>query len=267
MTSLIDVWDITTFDADLMAVLQNNGDVLLDYELVDRKNYEEQQGADRWVPLPDNPFAIERMHILEEIVLPAMEHRTIRAWHYTRLTDAEADCLRASGIHMSDATGVRRRLNAQVEAGAFDTETADAIYRKSPFHSQADSRSGKFWMVSHPYPQTDGGVELLLQHWGGEGVYFWLTDPAHIELVQKIGRPRILEVAVPLFVTTSSYSAAKAVVSTYVESLGARPEWSAFDLYATSPLGKHAILGVHTIGDASFAAMARGYPAGFANRN
>ncbi|NTH49196.1 hypothetical protein G6K98_31640 [Agrobacterium rhizogenes] len=32
-------------------------------------------------------------------------------------------------------------------------------------------------MVSHPHDIEDGGVELLLESWGGESVYFWQQDP------------------------------------------------------------------------------------------
>lgn len=267
MTTPIDVWNLTTFDEELLALLQAHAEVLRNYELTNRENYEDQQATDGWVPLKDNPFASDRMHILEQIIMPVMAQRTIRAWHYTRLTDAEVELLKANGIYMSDLAGIRRRLDAQVAAGTIKAEIADAIYEKSPFYAQANARSGKFWMVSHPFDIKDGGVELLLQHWGGEGVYFWLEDKAHIELVQGIGRPRIIEVAVPLSVTTSAYMAAKAVVATYVASLGAKPEWSAFDLYATSALGADAVLDVHTEGDPNFSAMARGYPAEFVNRD
>jgi hypothetical protein len=76
-----------------------------------------------------------------------------------------------------------------------------------------EARSGKFWMTSHPFPADHHGVELLLAHWGGEGVYFWLEDGQLIELVKGIGRPRVIEVAVPLQVTTSAYSGAKAVIA------------------------------------------------------
>jgi hypothetical protein len=261
----IDVWNLATFDNELLALLQSHGDVLVEYELTDRKNYQEQQVADQWVPLKENPYAADRMYILENMVMPAMEQRTIRAWHYTRLTDEEAAFLKADGVYMSDVADIRRRLDAQVAAGTLTVEIANAIYWESPFHAQADARSGKFWMVSHPFAATDGGVELLLQHWGGEGVYFWLKDPAHIELVQGIGRPRIIELAVPLSVTTSAYSSAKAVVATYVASLGGKPDWPVFDLYATSALGADAVLDLHSEGDPNFAAMADGYPAGFVN--
>lgn len=263
----IDLWNLETFDKELVALLQAERELLCNYELTNRKNYEEQQAADGWVPLKVNPYSADRLYAIEHIIMPAMEERTIRAWHYTRLTDDEAEFLKANGIHMSDLVFLRRRLDAQVAAGVLSNEAAKAIYTESPFHVQRDSRSGKFWMVSHPYATSDGGVELLLQHWGGEGVYFWLKDSANVKLVQGIGRPRIIEVAVPLSITTSTYLAAKAAVGAYVASLGCKPDWSAFDLYATSDLGADAVLNLHTEGDSDFAAMARGYPSGFVDRD
>ena len=259
----LDVWDLATFDSPLVAILQASSDLLTNYEITSQRNYAEQQAAGRWIPLPENPYAAERMHTLERVIMPTMEQRTIRAWHYTRLTDHEAAYLTSNGIYVSDLDAIRRRLNAQVTAGTISPTAANAIFGESPFHSQADSRSGKFWMVSHPYAINDGGVELLLQHWGGEGVYFWLTDPAHIDLVQSIGRARVIELAVPMSVTTSAYLAAKAVVATFVTSLGCKPDWSAFDLCTTSTLDAEAVLAIHTEGDADFAALANGYPSGF----
>ncbi|MFS8145727.1 hypothetical protein [Rhizobium sp. BR 249] len=266
-TPPIDVWNLETFDKDLLAFLNADRDVLRNYELTSRKNYEEQQAAEGWVPLKENPYAADRMYIIERIIMPAMEQRTIRAWHYTRLTDCEVALLKSSGIHTSDLAAIRRRLDAQVAVGVLSIEIANALYWESPFHEQKDARSGKFWMVSHPYAITDGGVELLLQHWGGEGVYFWLKDLAHIKLVQGIGRPRVIELAVPLSITTSTYAAAKAVVGTFVTSLGCKPDWPAFDLYATSALGADAVLNLHTEGDSSFSTLAHGYPAGFVDRD
>jgi hypothetical protein len=104
-------------------------------------------------------------------------------------------------------------------------------------------------MSSHPYDPSHPGVELLLGHWSGEGVYFWLEDDEHIKLVQSIGRPRIIEIAIPLGLTTSAYSAAKAVIAAFVKAHGHEPDEGAFDLYATSALGADAVL---TEGDPDF---------------
>lgn len=267
MTStLIDVWDIKTFDDALMTELDAKCEALCNYEYTSKKNYREQQAAKGWLPLEENPYAAERQYILEQIIMPMMEHRTIRAWHYTRLTDDEVKLLQSDGIHTSDLAAIRKRLDAQVTAGVVSAEVADALHGASPFHHQNEARSGKFWMTSHPFPADHHGVELLLTHWGGEGVYFWLEDGELIELVKGIGQPRVIEVAVPLDVTTGAYSAARAVIATFVMAHDCEPDWPAFDVYTTSALGADAVLNVLTEGDHDFSALGRGYPAQFADR-
>lgn len=265
-STLIDVWNLETFDEALLAALNARRDLLLNYELTSRKNFLEQQAAKGWVPLKSNPLALERNYVVEQVIMPAMAQRTIRAWHYTRLTDDEAALLASGGIYLSNLEVIRRRLNVQVAARVLSAAQANALYAASPFHEQNDSRSGKFWMVSHPVSIDNSGVELLLESWGGEGVYFWLKDPRLIDLLKRFGRPRVIELAVPMLVTRHAYSAAEAVVATFVRAFGCEPDWAAFDLYTTSALGADAVQNIHTEGEPNFAALARGYPAGFVDR-
>ncbi|WP_320196561.1 hypothetical protein RMR10_025190 (plasmid) [Agrobacterium rosae] len=268
MTSnLIDVWNIETFDSGLMTELDANKDLLCSYEQTAKADYREQQASKEWLPHKENPYAAERQAILEEIIMPMMEQRIIRAWHHTRLTDDETRLLKANGVYTSDLTTIRKRLDAQVVAGVISAEVADAMYGSSPFYSQKEARSGKFWMTSQPYQPGHHGVELLLGHWGGEGVYFWLEDDEHIKLVQSIGRPRIIEIAIPLGLTTSAYSATKAVIAAFVKAHGCEPDGGVFDLYATTALGPDAVLNVLTEGDPDFGSVARGYPAKFTDQH
>ena len=107
------------------------------------------------------------------------------------MTDAEVDTLRCDGIHLSTLDSVRARLAAQVAAGTFTQNIADQLFTDSPFQSnQLGARSAKFWMVSHPVDVKDSGVELLLESWGGEAVYFWQRDVMLQEMLTQIGRPR-----------------------------------------------------------------------------
>jgi hypothetical protein len=69
--------------------------------------------------------------------------------------------------------------------------------------------------------------------------------------------------AVPLDATNRAYSAAEAVVATFAQTLGCKPDKKAFDLYSTENLGPEHVLKIHTDGDPNFAILARGYPANF----
>lgn len=86
-------------------------------------------------------------------------------------------------------------------------------------------------------------------------------------MLKRIGRPRVLEIVMPLVHSRHGYSAAEAVVATYGRLLGCRPEIHAFDLYTHLPLGPEHVLAVHSEGEPNFRVMARGYPAGFVDVN
>jgi hypothetical protein len=120
-------------------------------------------------------------------------------------------------------------------------------------------------MTSHPLAIDDGGVELLLNRWGGESAYFSHQGDALQELLATTGTPRVLELAVPMHSTRHAGSAAGAVVATFGRTLGCRPDTGAFDLYSTPPLNADAILNIHSKGESAFATMAQGYPVGYVN--
>lgn len=257
---VIDVWNLDTFDGELRAFLIENQDTVRDYFTTSRENWLSRELSDHTGPYPDNPHAGDYIR-LAETIMPLMETRAIRGWHYTRMTDRELEALRRDGIHVSSLEAIRTRFNAQVEAGVFSQAVADGLFAASPYQSdQHDSRAGKFWMTSHPLDVEDGGVELLLGNWGGEAAYFWLRDPELIALVAVIGRPRVLEVVVPIAATRHAYSAGEAVLATFGRSLGCKPEKKAFDLYSTAALPPEALVATHTEGDATYARIGLSYP-------
>lgn len=263
-TEFIDVWNVATFDEELREILDAHAELIRDYYLTSRRQWLEREASDHLMPYPENPHANAFMRLIEFVVMPSMEDRVIRTWHYTRLTNAEVDLLRSGGIYLSTLTSIRARFAAMVEEGAFSKDVADKLFADSPFQSeQLGSRSNKFWMVSHPVTVEDGGVELLLESWGGESAYFWQRDPELQVLLKGLGTPRVLELAMPLRHSRHIYSAAEAVVANYGRMVGAAPDKRAFDLYSHRPLGPKHILAVHSEGDATFAALARGYPDGY----
>ena len=261
--SIIDVWNIDTFDDVLLASLYARSEVVRQYMVAEKRNFVEYVTAERWQPLQSNSYAPAYQDFVERSILPAMEKRTIRAWHYTRLTDAEVELLRSGGIYMPTTDTIRMRLTAQIAEGSLSPENANALYEVSPFHKQNEARANKFWMTSHPQSIDDSGVTLFLEHWGGEGVYFWLQDADLIELVEGIGKPRVIEVAVPIDTTNRAYEAARAVIATFAQTLGCKPAKAAFDLYSSRSLGPETVVNIHAEGEPNFAILARGYPASF----
>lgn len=106
---LIDVWDIDTFDADLCSILGCNADLIRNYMLTSRRQWLEREASDGIMPYPENPHAGEFLAMTERAA-GLMERRTIRSWHYTRMTDEEVELLRQDGIHLSTLDAIRERL-------------------------------------------------------------------------------------------------------------------------------------------------------------
>lgn len=262
----IDVWDCATFDPDLADCLRPHAALVVDYYWRDHAiflSHDLGRGPGRALIRPDNRHAAA-FQALREGLIPVLSDRTIRAWHYTRLTDAEVERLRHEGAHPSTPATLAERLAALVGAGALDGDQAAAIIAASPFQTdQLKSRRDRFWMTSHPIAIDDSGVEPLMAHWGGEVANMFLRDEALLGVLAAIGRPRIVELAVPLRYTRHAYSAAEAVVATFARACGAIPAKQAFDLNVDTPLPASAVLAVHTEGEPVFDAVGRTQPAGF----
>jgi hypothetical protein len=122
-------------------------------------------------------------------------------------------------------------------------------------------------MTSHPIAVDDGGVEPLMKHWGGEVASMWARDETLTDPLSRVGLPRIIELAVPVTLADCGFSAARAVVATFVRSRSGIPGKFAFDLRVTSPLPPAAVLAVHTEGEPIFASMGRGYPSNYVDVN
>ena len=266
MPAVIDVWSTDTFDPDLQEFLEAHARLIRAYFDTDNAiflSYDLGRGHPRPAIRPESPHASNFYRLLED-ASRLMTQRTIRGFHYTRLTDDEVADLSVCGIHLSTPETLLRRFKALVASSILSTAIADSLYAQSPFHSDHhDARTGKFWMTSHPTEPGDSGVVPLMKHWGGEVASTWVRDTELLAPLREIGRPRIIEIAVPLATTSDSYSAAKAVVATLGRSIGAIPSKGAFDLYTNQALPPSAVLAIHTAGDPAFVAMGRTYPERF----
>lgn len=266
MPTIIDVWDTCTFDPELLDFLETYATSVRAYFDTDKDiflSYDLSRDHPRSTIRPENPYASGFLGVLED-ARQLMVQRTIRAFHYTRLTDDEVASLSVSGIHLSTQETLLRRLATLVASSVLSKTIADSLYAQSPFHSdQREARTDKFWMTSHPVVPGDSGVVPLLEHWGGEVASMWISDPELLAPMRAIGSARIIEIVLPLAVTQHSYGAAQAVVATFGRSIGAIPDKGAFDLYVNQALPASAVLAIHTEGDPTFAAMGRTYPAGF----
>lgn len=262
----IDVWDVATFDAALRVELDQNAELIRAY--VDRDNaifLEHDHGSSprRSLIRPENEHAGAYMRLTERI-MAVMNERTIRAWHYTRMTDDDVARLGADGIRLSTPEMLRERLDRLVAAGLLTDEQAERLFAKSPFNSyQGKIRANKFYLVSHPQALTCSGVRGLLGFWGGEVASFFVQDEEMATPLAAIGASRVVEVATPVSATRNAYNAGEAVIGAYARSLGCVESGHAFDVCAIQALPRDAVLRIHTRGEPDFEAMIGTYPPGY----
>lgn len=257
----IDVWNLATFDDELQGLLESHADLIQAYSEVDREihnPFDLHPGLNRPVIRPQNPYANEFIRFEERLEEP-MNLRTIRAFHYTRITDAELGHLHEEGVHLSTPETLLRRLTALVGAGDLSQNDVDALLNASPFQTQLDSRQGMFWMTSRPFPINYAGVEQLLRYWGGEVASFHVRNPDLLAKLERIGRSRVVEVAAPLSATKHAFCAGRAVVATFARSIGCTVERIDFDLYVEHPLSTAAVIRVHTEGEREYKSLGISY--------
>lgn len=266
MITIIDVWDIATFDDTLRRALDDKAELIRAH--ADRDNeifleYDHGDSPRRALMRPENEHA-GAFAALSEQIAALMEERVIRAWHYSRLTDDEIALFLQSGIRVSTPEMLQERINAVVAAGLLAADVAHELVAASPFNSdQRRARTGKFYMVSHPEKISDSGVRGLLAYWGGEVASFFVQRQEIATPLGTIGAPRILEVAVPIAATGRAHGAAMAVLAAYTRSLGSVDSSHGFDLYVSAPLPPDSILRVHTRGESDFDSIGVTYPAGY----
>jgi hypothetical protein len=256
----LDVWDVGSFDEALLAELNAAAELIRDFHLTSDRQWREREASDHTMPQPENPYA-EAFISLAEHIMTLMERRSIRAWHYTRMADDEIALVRKEGIRPSTLATILERIDARIERGTFSMEVGQRLLAETPFRGdQLESRSGKFYMVSHPLEPGDDGVEDLLRYWGGESIYFRQRDDDLLKLLEGIGRPRVMEVRVPLARTRHAFRAAETVVASFARSLGCEAERKIFDLYVTDALASTHVLAIHSEGEPMFEALGREYP-------
>ena len=260
----MDTWNPRTFNCELLEALRDNSELIVAYHQEDRRLMDEHLNSDPYESLKPNQYAPEYRALQEHILTPLMEDQRIRVWHYSRLTDDEVVSMERE-LEPSTLPGLWRRLERLIQQRVLTKEEAKIIYRDSPFQKQSDSRAGIFCTVDIPKRSDYPGVKPLLESWGGESAYFWLSDKQLAAKLKIIGTPRIVEVETPLRDRSNAFEAADMTIRSWANHLGLTVNRSGHDLFIKDCLGEARMLRVHTQGDGVFEAMARTYPDDYAD--
>ena len=132
----IDLWDHRTYDAEITGWLSDRKELITGYYHDERKKDAEIAERDRWEPLQPNPYSADFMAAREELGA-LMAKKTLRVFHYTRMSDSEIGALSADGIVPTSLEFLKARIVRQVEQGFLTREQGETIFANSPSTRQA----------------------------------------------------------------------------------------------------------------------------------
>ena len=252
----IDTWNPKTFDGEILAMLVKHSKLIFDYH-VEMDKYIHCSSCPSFSP---NQLFQTYHNFHENTPTPIIVKCRIRTWHYTRLTDEEADAM-AQQISPSSLHFLRHRLNNLVAKQLITDDAAKIIFDQSVFHKQPN-RAGILCTTTHPIPYDDPGVNPLLENWGGESAYFWLHDEGLIQTLKNIGTPRIIEIETSLSDKVNGYSVAGKIIEAWACQHGAPTTISGCALAIGDCINTAKVLRIHTKGDNTFETIGTVYPEG-----
>ena len=152
------------------------------------------------------------------------------------------------------------RLDSLVSNDLLNKAESKLVFNQSPYHAQGKIRFNMLWSTTVPLPSNESGVSPLLESWGGESAYFWLSDKIVKTKLKKIGLPRIIEIETALSDGLNAFSVSKTVLQAWAKKLGVSVAPSGSDLAIKESIEKAKVVKVHTEGQRSFNALAKTYP-------
>lgn len=193
--------DEETWPEEALELLEEGLESILACEAFDRdleRRYQEEGDLKARFNPPPNPHEDARETLLDQLQV-LLEPFDIVGYHCTRLLDQEALYIKQHGLTPLSHELVRRRLDAAVQAGHLNQQTASELYDGALLDEAIGRRLGMTWFVfCRNTLREEHGLYRFFKYWGGEAVY---VRPEHQELGQKLasfGTPSIVVTSVPI---------------------------------------------------------------------
>jgi hypothetical protein len=180
LPTIIDLDDVGSWPADVLACLERNYQVLFGWET--DQNRPSGYIYDR---------AIETLNA-------ALQPYALVGWHCTRLTTDEISNILAQGLSLPDSEMLTRRIDQVVSAGLLSPSLAATLKAKNLSHEP--TRAGRLWFCFfRPALGRESGINRFFRCWGGEALYnSHERHPANSKALRAIGTPCIVEAEVPI---------------------------------------------------------------------
>lgn len=125
-------------------------------------------------------------------------HHSLRGYHCTRLTGAEADTIFREGMQPLCSDGLHRRIAVARASGLVSESIAQRLLIEH--QANAGNRRGMIWFCFYPPRRTiQPDVERFFRNWGGEALYNSHEDDETTgPILQRIGTACLVEADVPI---------------------------------------------------------------------
>lgn len=256
---MVDPWDPKSFSGEITHILTDNSELILNYFTEESKLMDEHLNSSPYESLKPNKFHSNYSDFKDNILTPILKASRIRVWHYTRLIDAEVDMM-TNKLVLSSLDFLQLRLGILVSYGLVSCKESELVFKKSVFHKQEKNRSGMLWSTTIPLPSSDSGVAPLMDSWGGESAYFWLSNDDVKLKLKRIGLKRIIEIETGLSDKYNADNVSETILQAWAKKLGVVISPEGTDLAITSCIENARVIKVHTEGEVSFNAVANTYP-------
>lgn len=257
----MDVWNPETFNTALAKTLTRHSNLVCKYYAEEKRLMDEHLNSDPYQSLKPNEYKGEFLSLLERIVTPLLREQRIRVWHYTRLLDEEVSQFKTK-MELSTLSSLSLRLERLKRHGLLTPQETQMVFDQSPLHEQNNSRADRLWTTTLPFSPSDPGVVPLLENWGGEAAYFWLSNETIAAKLKCIGTPQVIEIETELRDNFNAYGAAETAVQAWAKYKGVPVNVMGRDLAILDCLGSAKVLEIHTAGDQTFSKVATEYPSG-----
>jgi hypothetical protein len=250
---------VETWPKVLLDYLASKSQMLLDHEVYERESSDaymtekERTGLLPW--RHPSQYSQDRETVLGE-VLGLLQSTTLHGWHCTRLTDYEAEHIKAHGMQPPNRHILTERIRRVQADGMLEDHVAKRLIEEN--QGDQKGREGMIWFCFYE-PRIAGQreIERFFRRWGGEALYnSHERDPITGEALRKIGRPCLIEADVPISLFGRITYLGEKVIRRYLFSkgFGTREELE-HDDKARGPIPASNILRLVFLGEPAFAAL------------
>ena len=244
--SAIDVDDWSTWPDDVLELIEAGRTFLHQWLERDPEiDHAMQRDVDLRITPPANAYRAQRTRFIDAVD-QAISGGSVLGWHCTRLHPAEADEVRAEGLHPGTGLRLERRIASALDLGLISSATATALL--ADHDADWPNRIGRLYFgFGASELRSPGAVGRQLTLWGGEALFHRHEETAREEDLRRVGSASIVLAAVPISILNTYVTVGERVADAV-----ARDDTARFEGWTSEPIRPSWIVDILTPVDPGF---------------